>query len=58
MSNINLLLLIGFILLAVYSITTRIVNNRANKDKKENIEKENNNNNNEDDNLNKQGFFT
>ncbi|MEI0491034.1 hypothetical protein [Brachyspira intermedia] len=34
--NINLLLLIGFILLAVYSITTRIVNNRANKDKKEN----------------------
>lgn len=57
MSNINLLLLIGFILLAVYSITTRIVNNRANKDKKENIEKENNNNN-EDDNLNKQGFFT
>ena len=36
MSNINLLLLIGFILLAVYSITTRIVNNRANKDKKEN----------------------
>lgn len=36
MSNINLLLLIGFILLAVYSITTRIVNSRANKDKKEN----------------------
>ncbi|MEI0558051.1 hypothetical protein [Brachyspira intermedia] len=34
--NINLLLLIGFILLAVYSITTRIVNSRANKDKKEN----------------------
>ncbi|ACN84793.1 hypothetical protein OFR22_09680 [Brachyspira hyodysenteriae] len=34
--NINLLLLIGFILLAIYSITTRIVNNRANKDKKEN----------------------
>lgn len=34
--NINLLLFIGFILLAVYSITTRIVNNRANKDKKEN----------------------
>lgn len=34
--NINLLLLIGFILLAIYSITTRIVNNRSNKDKKEN----------------------
>ncbi|WPC25356.1 hypothetical protein N4239_05985 [Brachyspira hyodysenteriae] len=34
--NINVLLLIAFILLAVYSVTTRIVNNRANKDKKEN----------------------
>ena len=43
--NINLLLLIGFILLAVYSITTRIVNNRANKDKKEN------DNTNEDNNI-------
>ncbi|EKV57207.1 hypothetical protein [Brachyspira hampsonii] len=42
--NINLLLLIGFILLAVYSITTRIVNNRASKDKKENdISDEDNN---------------
>ncbi|WP_300365554.1 hypothetical protein [Brachyspira sp.] len=36
MSTINLLLLIGFILLAIYSITTRIVNNRVPKDKKEN----------------------
>ncbi|ADG71098.1 hypothetical protein [Brachyspira murdochii] len=36
MSHINILLIIGFVLLAVYSITTRIVNNRAEKDKKEN----------------------
>lgn len=44
LSLVNKLLLIGFILLAVYSITTRIVNNRVNKDKKENDnEKENDN---------------
>lgn len=36
MPNINLLLLIGFILLAVYAVTSRIVNSRAPKDKKEN----------------------
>ncbi len=36
MSLINKLLLIGFILLAIYAITTRIVNNRVPKDKKEN----------------------
>ncbi|MEI0524926.1 hypothetical protein R4K54_03270 [Brachyspira murdochii] len=36
MSHINILLIIGFVLLAVYSITTRIVNNRVEKDKKEN----------------------
>ena len=37
MSTINILLIIGFVLLAVYSITTRIVNSRAEKDKKENV---------------------
>lgn len=37
MSAINILLIIGFVLLAVYSITTRIVNSRAEKDKKENV---------------------
>ncbi|WP_300754893.1 hypothetical protein [uncultured Brachyspira sp.] len=37
MSAINILLIIGFVLLAVYSITTRIVNNRVEKDKKENV---------------------
>ncbi|WP_168171265.1 hypothetical protein [Brachyspira sp. G79] len=37
MSPINILLIIGFVLLAVYSITTRIVNSRTEKDKKENV---------------------
>lgn len=36
MSPINILLIIGFVLLAVYAVTTRIVNSRADKDKKEN----------------------
>ncbi|WP_169730117.1 hypothetical protein [Brachyspira alvinipulli] len=38
MSPINILLIIGFLLLCVYAVTTRIVNSRANKDKKENID--------------------
>ncbi|MDO6992535.1 hypothetical protein Q5M87_00765 [Brachyspira innocens] len=37
MSHINILLIVGFVLLAVYSITSRIVNSRAEKDKKENV---------------------
>ncbi|WP_297203789.1 hypothetical protein [uncultured Brachyspira sp.] len=37
MSPINILLIIGFILLCIYAVTTRIVNSRHEKDKKENI---------------------
>lgn len=33
---INKLLLIGFVLLCIYAITTRIVNNRKDKNKDEN----------------------
>ena len=43
MSPINILLIIGFVLLAVYAITSRIVNSRPEKDKKENINNDENN---------------
>lgn len=38
MSPINILLIIGFVLLCIYAVTTRMVNSRVNKDKKENID--------------------
>ncbi|MEI0487947.1 hypothetical protein [Brachyspira pulli] len=43
MSPINILLIVGFILLAVYAVTSRIVNSRPEKDKKENIDNDENN---------------
>lgn len=43
MSPINILLIVGFILLVVYAVTSRIVNRRAEKDKKENIDNDENN---------------
>ena len=43
MSSINKLLIVGFILLAVYAVTSRIVNSRPEKDKKENIDNDENN---------------
>lgn len=38
MSAINILLIIGFVLLCIYAVTTRMVNSRLDKDKKENID--------------------
>ena len=43
MSPINILLIVGVILLVVYAVTSRIVNRRPEKDKKENIDNDENN---------------